>query len=109
MAAPPAMCAIFLARRRPRPDRNVAGCHLTTEVRFAIARETMPRVLLTAVALLMGVGAAGCHRRARSVEEAYAQVERAVAARDALALFELCDAATRAAVKGAFHDQQLER
>ncbi|HZS35497.1 MAG TPA: hypothetical protein VFF06_01655 [Polyangia bacterium] len=69
----------------------------------------MPRVLLTAVALLLQVGAAGCHRRARSADEAFKQVERAVAAGDALALYDLLDAPTRAAVKDAFHDEALER
>jgi hypothetical protein len=69
----------------------------------------MPRVLLTAVALLAGIGALGCHRRARTAEDAFKSVERTVAAGDATALYDLLDAPTRAAVKDAFHDEALER
>lgn len=68
----------------------------------------MPRVLMAAVALLIG-GGAGCRERAKSARDAFARVERAVAAGDALALYQSLDAATRAAVESAYHDERLER
>jgi hypothetical protein len=100
---------LFRGRRRPRSDRNVAAVHLTTEVRFAIARETMRLVLLTSVVLVIGAGGTGCRRRAKSAEEAFTRLERAVAAGDAIEFYGDLDAATRSAVGDAYHDERLER
>jgi len=69
----------------------------------------MPRLPLIAVALVGLAGALGCHARARSAEDAFQRVERAVAAGDSLAMYALLDAPTRAAIRDAFHDEALER
>jgi hypothetical protein len=48
-----------------------------------------------------------CH--ARTPEEAFARLERAMAAGDGLALYEVLDHATQKAIDSAYHDQQLQR
>jgi hypothetical protein len=50
-----------------------------------------------------------CHHRPKTPEEAYLRLERAVAAGDAEALYELLDKQTRWAVLSAYNDQRLQR
>jgi hypothetical protein len=52
---------------------------------------------------------AGCHGGAKSPEDAFLKVERALAAGDGLALYQLLDGGTRANIDGALRDQQLQR
>lgn len=70
----------------------------------------MRRVLLTAVLVVGGAAVgAGCQRRAKSPEEAFTRLERAIAAGDAVAFYADLDGATRGAIADAYHDEQLER
>jgi hypothetical protein len=51
----------------------------------------------------------GCHRGAKSADEAFLQVERAVAAGDGVSLYKFLDSATRASIDSTYKDQQLQR
>ncbi len=59
-----------------------------------------------ALVLLLAVG---CHRGAKTPDEAFHEVERAVAAGDGVALYKYLDRSTRWAIDSAYKDQQLMR
>ena len=65
----------------------------------------MPLRLAAALALF----AVGCHSRPRTPEDAYARVERAIAAADCAGVFPLVDGKTRAAIESVHHDERLQR
>jgi hypothetical protein len=51
----------------------------------------------------------GCHRGAKTPDEAFQQVERAIAAGDGVTLHKHVDRATRWSVEAAYKDQRLQR
>jgi hypothetical protein len=61
--------------------------------------------IATFVVVLLG----GCHHRPKTPEEAFVRLERAVAADDAKALYQLLDKETRWAVLSTYNDQRLQR
>jgi hypothetical protein len=63
------------------------------------------RLFLCILAVVTG----GCHHGPGTPDEAFQQVERAIAAGDGAALYQALDRATRAAVQSVYHDQQLQR
>jgi hypothetical protein len=61
------------------------------------------------VFMILAVAAAGCHRGAKTPEQAFAAVERAVAAGDAVGFYQLLDDETRWSIDSVLHDQKLMR
>jgi hypothetical protein len=59
--------------------------------------------------LLLMILAVGCHRGAKTPEEAFLMVERALAAGDGVTLYKCLDSATRASIDSTYKDQQLQR
>jgi hypothetical protein len=67
----------------------------------------LTRSYLVAAALFLLAG--GCHRGAKTPEDAFQRLERAIAAGDPGELYECLDNATRGSIDSAFRDQRLER
>jgi hypothetical protein len=65
--------------------------------------------LPVALVPLVLLAAAGCHRGARSAEDAYVAFEKAVKAGDAEAFYAALDQPTRWAIESAFSDQRMMR
>jgi hypothetical protein len=65
------------------------------------------KIFIFAAALLSA--AAGCHRRAPTADGAYARLEHAIAAADAIEFYQNLDGTSRAAIKSVFSDQRLMR
>ncbi|MCU1279601.1 MAG: hypothetical protein JWM53_3147 [bacterium] len=64
------------------------------------------RIVMTALALVV---AAGCSRGPKTPEQAFQQLERAIAAGDAQAVYGLVDQQTRWSIQSALKDQRLQR
>jgi hypothetical protein len=64
------------------------------------------RIGMMALALVV---AAGCTRGPKTPEQAFLQLERAIAAGDAVAVYGLVDQKTRWSIQSALKDQRLER
>jgi hypothetical protein len=64
------------------------------------------RIGMMALAL---VAAAGCTRGPKTPEQAFTQLERAIAAGDAVAVYGLVDQQTRWSIQSALKDQRLQR
>jgi hypothetical protein len=64
------------------------------------------RIAMMALAL---VTAAGCTRGPKTPEQAFRQLERAIAAGDAAAVYGLVDQSTRWSIQSALKDQRLQR
>jgi hypothetical protein len=86
---------------------------LTGEVRFAIGegvirtrRQASWLVLLPA---LLGLSAAGCKKPARTPEEAFRRLERAVAAGNAADFYRALDGVSRAEIASVYNDERSER
>jgi hypothetical protein len=60
------------------------------------------------MALVLTV-AAGCHRGPKTPEQAFRQLERAIASGDAAAVYRLVDQQTRWSIQSALKDQRLQR
>ena len=64
------------------------------------------RIAMMALVLTI---AAGCHRGPKTPEQAFQQLERAIAAGDAVAVYRLVDEQTRWSIQSALKDQRLQR